>query len=539
MAKKTRIDCLFIHIPGEKSRKLYTSMVMPMGIFALADHIERNNYTAKIIHLGVEKMADRQFKLTHYLKNKDIMLIAISLHWAQQSSSCINVIKIIKTFYPKIKIALGGFTASYFAEEIMGRYKYVDFIIKGEGEGPLIILLKELSKPNPYLLAVPNLVWRRGRTIVKNIFSYVARERDMNNLNFTRFELMKNFRYYKNIGGRGIWNLPENVTYKVVDAPFPLCIGRGCLVNCSFCGGSIKSQKIINNRKTVVFRRPQKVIQSVKSAMAAGYRSFFICFDPHNDRKYYRKLFYLIRKSNLKIKMGFSCWRLPTKDFIKDFKRTFMQGSYFEISPESGSEQLRKLNKGYYYSNKRLINTLGYLKKDIIRANIYFAHPLPFSTIKDIKITDEFMATLIKRYGDIHDIIMHRLSFDPGSPMFISPDRYNIIARYKYFLDYVKKEKSPAFYLKNYRDMQSNRIVRKWINEEKALILLMPLIYNYLIRRKYKRAISEAQKAIKLAPRNYSFFILLGECYSKLGRIKSAIRAYRKADDLLKQQINF
>lgn len=530
-----KIDCLFIHVPDERSRKYYANMVMAMGLFALAEWIERKKYTARIIHLGIEKMIDPGFSIIQYLKNKNVKLIAVSLHWAQQSSSCIKMINEIKSSYPGIKIVLGGFTASYFAKEIMKRFKSVDYIIRGEAEIPLAIMLKQLSRRDISESAVPNMVWRNDEKIVCNKLTYVAREKDINELNFTNFSLMDNFQYYKNIGGRGVWGLSEKATGKINNAPFPLCIGRGCAVNCSFCGGSKMSQKIINNRRSIVYRKPEKVMESINEALAAGYRSFFICFDPHNSRGYYRKLFYLIRKSKLKIQMGFGCWRLPTKEFIDAFKNSFKDGSYLEISPESGSERLRKLNKGYYYSNKRLIDILKYLKKINLPSNVYFAHPLPFSTSKDIWITDKFIAMLKIISGGVHDIIVHKLSFDPGSPMFVNPKRYNIIARYKKFIDYVKGRKRPAYHLIKPYNLRANRIIHKWNKAEKVLVVLLPIMGSYLDHGKYARVIEYANKAIKLDPDNYYIYILMGESFKRLGKIRLAVKAFKKANKLMGQ----
>lgn len=53
--------------------------------------------------------------------------------------------KIVKEKCPQTFITLGGFTASYFAQEIMENYPFIDSIIKGEGEIPIRELAKKLQ----------------------------------------------------------------------------------------------------------------------------------------------------------------------------------------------------------------------------------------------------------------------------------------------------------------------------------------------------------------------------------------------------------
>lgn len=524
---KQKINCLLIHTPKDESGKSAFGMIMPMGLFALADVLSRNGYISRIIHIGVEKIRDNTFSIEDYLKDKEVLLIGISLHWYFQSYDTIQLINRIKLSRPEIKIVLGGFTASFFSEEIIRRFRNVDFIIRGDGELPLLSLMKELSKKNPDYPLIPNMVWRDKNKIIKNDHSYVATNRDLDNLNFTSFDLLENFSLYKRVGLGEIHYFYNPKTLNNLKS-FPLCVGRGCRLNCSYCGGAKLSQRLINNRREVAFRSPGKVLESLKDIVKAGYEEAFICFDPYN--KYFRELFSLIRKSRIRIRMNFNCQSLPDKDFIDEFKDTFEDGSAINLSPETGSNKLRKLNKGLFYTNDELIGVLDYLKKRNLSAIIYFCYPLPFSTKNDIKATDRLINFIKKNFGERHRVIMHGLSPDPGSPMCVYPKKFKMVRKINSFFDYYRLKDGFAYIPEGMDEKEFSGMFKKWRDREDAIHRLIPKGFAYADLGKYTEAIKQANKALRLAPRETEAYFLLAYSYRKKRQYRIAIEKIKKAE---------
>ena len=101
--------------------------------------------------------------------------------------------KIVKEKCPQTFITLGGFTASYFAQEIMENYPFIDSIIKGEGEIPIRELAEKIANNDENLSTVPNLFWRKNREIVHNSNTFVATDEDLNS--FTFFDIKKMSRF--------------------------------------------------------------------------------------------------------------------------------------------------------------------------------------------------------------------------------------------------------------------------------------------------------------------------------------------------------
>jgi radical SAM superfamily enzyme YgiQ (UPF0313 family) len=68
---------------------------------------------------------------------------------------------LIKSFIPGLKVVVGGPHVSYTSHQVLERWKAVDYVIRFEGEVPLVKLLEQLSK-NGDLAEVPALVYRDG-----------------------------------------------------------------------------------------------------------------------------------------------------------------------------------------------------------------------------------------------------------------------------------------------------------------------------------------------------------------------------------------
>ena len=195
-----KVDCLFLHVP--KWINYYRPIgqflwinFLPMGLLALADLLHRHGFSTEVLHLGVEWIEDRNFSILDYLQEKSPRIVAFDLHWHHQSFDVMEMAKKVKASSPSTFIVLGGYTASFFHEEIMQNFDAVDGIIRGEAEIPMLELARALLRGGD-LFSISNLTWRRKGRILMNPLSYVATEEDLNRLSFTHFPLLKNYSTY-------------------------------------------------------------------------------------------------------------------------------------------------------------------------------------------------------------------------------------------------------------------------------------------------------------------------------------------------------
>lgn len=123
----------------------------------------------------------------------------------------LEVIDEIKKEVPSTYILLGGYTPTYYFEELMLKNMNIDFVIHGEGEKPTLKLIQELEKKTPLLNNVNSLVYRKNGLLVVN-----QEEEHIKNLDELPFPDRSILQHYH---------------LKTAN----ISSSRGCLRNCSFC----------------------------------------------------------------------------------------------------------------------------------------------------------------------------------------------------------------------------------------------------------------------------------------------------------------
>ncbi len=439
------IDCLLIHTPKfnhymHPFNKVQFVNLMPMGLLFMADFLDSHGFNVKVLHLGIEKLFTQNFSLREYLLFTKPKVVGITLHWHHQSFDAIEVAREIKEVLPDTFIVVGGLTASFFKNEILENFKFIDGIISGDGEIPLLKIMQYIVRREGDIASIPNLVWRNGDSISQNKYNYVTTKEILDGTSFSNYALLNNYNFYPRLFFFNFNTNPalNNIIYKSsLVASMYLPIGKGCAANCSFCGGGYNANELLNGKARITLRSPDKIIENIMDGIQWGFKNFNTDFDlpDQNSYSYFLDLFKAIRDNRLKIVYNFNSYALPSIDFIDAFSATFSKDSQIIISPESGSEQLRKIHKGYFYTNNELIQTLKYMEKKGVNAGIYFSGGLPLETEKDLGETIALQRHLTK-YKNIKQIITYPIELDPASPMFLNPEKFNIILTRKTFIDY-------------------------------------------------------------------------------------------------------
>lgn len=451
------MDCLFIHCP--KFKNYYRPIgeyifinYMPMGIVALADLLFRKGYETEVVHLGVEWMTDKGFSLVDYIGHKKPRVVALSLHWHPQSYEVLEWARRIKEAFPHTFILLGGLTASFYHREIMERFPWVDAVIRGEGEVPLLQLTEAVIKGGA-LEQIPNLTWRRGDKVSENALDYWATEDILDGLCFTNFALLKNCRTYIDwvlmpFFVKGFSKKRNRLFFSLKTPLFDLMIGRGCPVNCTWCGGGRDAQRLIAGRRGVIFRDIERVMDSIREALNWGYETMHVCFDPYPHRPaYYLKLFSRIREERLKVEFFFESFGLPTREFIDGFAQTFGPRSLLALSPESGSEEVRRRNKGYSYTNQELWDCLEYTRERGVKVDLFFGLGLPYERERDLNETARLIDRIRRHFPNVQGFRTFTIEMEPAAPWYLQPEKFGVKTDLRTFADFYRyhKEKEDGF----------------------------------------------------------------------------------------------
>ncbi|OGP84281.1 MAG: hypothetical protein A2Z08_02095 [Deltaproteobacteria bacterium RBG_16_54_11] len=440
------MDCLFVHSPKFNNyyRPLgaYTFInYMPMGVLALADLLTREGYETEVVHLGVEWIEDRGFSLLDYIGRTHPRIVAFPLHWHPQAYDVMEQARQVKEAFPEVFVLLGGLTASYYHREIVEQFSCVDAVIRGEGEIPLLRLV-EAVRNSGALEQVPNLTWRRGEVVCENPLAYCASQEIVDGLCFTNFTLLKNHRTYIDwvlmpFFVKGFSKERNRLFFSLKTRMFDLMIGRGCPVNCTWCGGGRDAQRLIAGRRQVIFRDAERVLDSIREALRWGYETMHVCFDPYPQQPdYYLKLFARIREEALPVEFFFESYGLPTREFVDAFARTFGPRSLLALSPESGVEEVRRRNKGYAYTNQELWDCLAYIRDKGVKVDLFFGLGLPFERAEDLQETARLITRIRRHFPNVQGIRTFTIEMEPGAPWQRHPERFGIETNQLTFSDF-------------------------------------------------------------------------------------------------------
>lgn len=451
---------------------------MPMGFIALCSELYRNGHDAEIIHSDLLKSP-----IDEAIDFNDIDVIALDCHWINQSYHVLSFAEYVKNKNKNIFIVIGGYSASLFANEIVSKYNFIDAVIRGDGEVPIVELCRELEKNRNDLHIVQNLVWKNNGVTEVNKFSYVGDDQTISLLNFSDFKLLRDWLDYRFFSKFWTSFTPINQTNLYL-----LEVGRGCTNACVFCGGNCEAQSLMNNRKNYAVRTIDSVMQTVKEVVGYGFETLYTCFEFDNSDEYFYELFDRIHEFKPDLNYIFGAWKLPAKKMIEKLSANF-KNVVFEISPESSSEELRKKNKDkrIFYSNEQLEEILDYIRTfPNVKAQIYFGYYLINDNKETILGTLRYILNLICKYKDIVEVEYTNFSTDPGSLLFLHPDKYNVDIQVTNMHDYNQKIKEK--YL-NQSDLTADMKIfkPKYISSEEdneidRVIKLFNYLFEYFVK---------------------------------------------------------
>ena len=276
----------------------------PIGIVSIAEFLERNGISTRIVNLGDWMVYEENFNPELYIKKIDARIYAIDLHWAIHSQGAIEIAQLCKKYHPNSSVILGGLTATYFHTELMKKFPFIDAIIRGESEHSMLQLVNTDTSVKK-LRTIPNLTFRDKKS-GKIINSPLAKPVDTLDLfDFSRIDLIEpKFTFSMTRW----WNIP---------------VCRGCTYNCIFCGGSAYSYAKYFHRDKPAFRSPEKILADLAFLKEQGIQSIFLFQDIRmGGKKYVRNFISNFQKEKLDFELlSLELFSPADNDFIQKIKR--------------------------------------------------------------------------------------------------------------------------------------------------------------------------------------------------------------------------
>ena len=213
----------------------------PIGFTTIAEYLERHGLQTRIINLAVRMLNEPKFDVEKALSRLDAAAFGIDLHWLPHAHGSIEVARIVKRLHPNRPVIFGGFSSTYFHQELI-LYPAVDFIVRGDStENPTLELMQYIRsggaiRPSPLsaearrLARIPNLVWKDSEgSVTVNPIGYSPENLDHVLLDYSY--VLKAVVRYRDLASyipfRGWVRYPITAALTV----------RGCKFNCVTCGG--------------------------------------------------------------------------------------------------------------------------------------------------------------------------------------------------------------------------------------------------------------------------------------------------------------
>lgn len=430
----SRADLVFLHAPSvydfRKHSILYGPVsdlvpstpvfeMYPIGFTTMAEYLERHGHRVRIVNLAVRMLNDEQFDPEALVRKLNPTAFGIDLHWLPHAHGALAVAEMVKKHHPNTPIIFGGFSSTYFHEELI-RYPFVDFVIRGDSaEEPIRQLMDSLrggSKAKP-LSEIPNLTWKDKAGEV-HVNPHTYRPDTLDNV-------MLDYRYVVRAAVRDL-DMSNYVPFKDwTDYPIMAALScRGCTQSCVICGGSGAAFKKMHGRDKPAFRDPDLLAADVRriSRMSAG--PVFILGDLRQPGRDYARRFFDAMK-------GFDgpimteLFSPASREFLSDMAQA-MPNFTLEVSLESHDPVVRHAF-GKHYGNEPMERTLqDALDVGAKRLDVFFMSGLPQQTAQSVLQTVDYCENLVQRFGKdgrLAPFISPLAPFlDPGSRGYEEPE---------------------------------------------------------------------------------------------------------------------
>jgi radical SAM superfamily enzyme YgiQ (UPF0313 family) len=404
------IDSIFVNIPA-------------MGLYGISAHLRRVGHEPSILHVGVERARDPTFRLDRVVRREGWPLIGLSIHWHHQLHDSLQTAAELKRRCPGVYVVAGGLTASAFASELLAVSADLDFVIRGEGEGPLAALATALERGGS-IADVPNLTYRSRSGVVQNPIGFVADERFFAGLTFADTTVLRRPDdarqpyYYFDASARD----PGDY---FAGSDFYLAIGRGCTRECGYCGGAASAHRMLSGRAGVTFRPHDAVVADLHLIAENGYKAAYVCFDPPPAaHEWYMELFRRLDGSGLPIGLIFEAYVPHGEEFWRAMTRAFAADrSLVAFSPDTESEESRMRIRRYSYANAALEQELACLKGIGLQTGLYFS-VVPGEGVDQARRTTAWIGDLADRFGSFS--WAHAIDIEPYSDWARDPERWGL-----------------------------------------------------------------------------------------------------------------
>jgi B12-binding domain/radical SAM domain protein len=392
----------------------------PVGFATMLAHLQQQGFDVRINNLAARMVRSRRFDPERAIANLDARAFGIDLHWLPHAHGALEVARLVKKHHPDVPVIFGGYSASYFHEELV-RMPMADYVVRGDSaEIPLAQLLARLQVGDDPT-DVPNLTWRGPEGEVRvNPLTHVPT--DLNHLTLDYRSVVRSV-----VRDRDLLNYVPFSHWMEYPIMASLSV-KGCTQNCTICGGSAFASRQMYARQRPAYRSPERLAADVRRMGKLSRGPIFLLGDLRQaGMDYARRFFRAVQGFEGAVIIEFF-W--PVDRAYMEELAAALPDFIVEFSPESHDPAVRRAS-GKGYTNAGIERTIAAsLDAGARRFDLFFMMGLSKQTPESALATVDYCRELLTRFDDGRLIpFTSPLApfLDPGSRAYEQPERFGYV----------------------------------------------------------------------------------------------------------------
>lgn len=399
----------------------------PIGFTTIASLLAKNGYKVRFLNLAAHMLADEKYDAVRAIGKIDSGIFGLDLHWLPHAHGSLEVARLVKEAHPDSKVVMGGFSATYYHEEILRDHPYVDAVFLGDSTELPMLQYAEAVEKGVAFDSVKNIAYRDGGKIRSNGITHVVGNLD--EVDFDYGLIVKMVMRSMDLTG----HLPY-IGWKR-NPMLLVSTVRGCSHNCVTCMGGCASFRRNFGRSRPAFRSPEKVMEDIAQIESYFRGAIFLLGDIQQPGKDYAgSLLGMLRKERPRNEMAVEFFTPPGAELVRSIGES-LEVFDAQISPDSHDPQVRA-TQGRSYSNESLERSVADLiNSGARRVDMFFMIGLPKQNSESVRGTVDYSKSLMGRLraGEKLLTFISPLApfIDEGSEAFEDPQKhgYRLFAR--------------------------------------------------------------------------------------------------------------
>ncbi len=346
---------------------------IPMGAFGLCDYLGQRGVACRIFSPSLYPEAAMRERLLAVLHQVQPTHVGLVCHWQETAHGLLDALAVVREWSAEVVTLCGGFTAAFFGEDLLGTLETLDYVVTGDVEMPIWELLQGRDPST-----IANLIRRVAGRVVRNAQAWLIDQPTLEGICFTDLSPLIDAECYV-----------EKINSKL---GFPLMLGRGCVFDCAYCGGSRHAFRLHSGRQQPVVRSLEALLADLHR-LKSRTRILYLCYE--NNQAFIKQLFRAIGEDaelHGHFTLHYGAWHLLDEEFLGLYRRAFDCASVtpiFEFSPEVLDDgQRQAIKRGTTYTLAGLEENCAAISEAFagrVRIEVFFSRYHPALNADDLQ----------------------------------------------------------------------------------------------------------------------------------------------------------